>query len=205
PRAQLQALFDTILVSPVLTAHPTEVRRKSVLDREEEIAQLLAERDRMPLTPAEAAASDMALSRAVLTLWQTSILRQDRPSVVDEVANGLSYYDHTFFRELPGLYIDLEDGLASVDPSWNNTELHSFVRMGSWIGGERDGNPFGTADVLRQAVEMQSKRVFDFYLDELHLLGGELSLNLARVSISAQLQELIRGSPGASPRRASEP
>jgi phosphoenolpyruvate carboxylase len=205
PRAQLQALFDAILVSPVLTAHPTEVRRKSVLDREEEIAQLLSERDRVPMSPDEFAASDTALSRAVLILWQTSILRRGRPDVVDEVANGLSYYDHTFFRELPELYADLEDGLASIDPAWRNTELPSFVRMGSWIGGDRDGNPFVTAGVLRQAVEMQGKRAFDFYLDELHLLGSELSLNRSRVTISTQLEELVRGSPDVSLRRASEP
>ena len=165
PRAILQALFDTILVSPVLTAHPTEVRRKSVLDREMEVAQLLAGRDRMALTPTEVAAADDALSRAILILWQTSLLRRGRPTVVDEVANGLSYYDHTFFRELPRLYADLEDGLAAVDPAWRNTELPSFIRMGSWIGGDRDGNPFVNADVLCQAVDMQSKRVLDFYLD----------------------------------------
>jgi phosphoenolpyruvate carboxylase len=205
PRATLQALFDTILVSPVLTAHPTEVRRKSVLDREMDVAQLLADRDRMPLTPREAAATDDALSRAILTLWQTSLLRRGRPTVVDEVSNGLSYYDHTFFREVPGLYADLEDGLAASDPAWSNTELPSFIRMGSWIGGDRDGNPFVTADVLRQAIEMQSKRVLDFYLDELHLLGAELSLNRARVSVSAQLEELVSRTPDESPRRASEP
>jgi len=205
PRATLQALFDTILVSPVLTAHPTEVRRKSVLDREMEVAQLLAGRDRMALTPAEAAATDDALSRAILILWQTSQLRRGKPTVVDEVANGLSYYDHTFFRELPGLYADLEDGLATIDPAWRNMELPSFIRMGSWIGGDRDGNPFVNAEVLRQAIEMQSKRVLDFYLDELHLLGGELSLNRSRISVSSQLEELVRRTPDESPRRASEP
>ena len=205
PRATLQALFDAILVSPVLTAHPTEVRRKSVLDREEEVAHLLVERDRMPLTAAEAATADTALSRAILTLWQTSLLRRGKPTVVDEVSNGLSYYDHTFFREVPKLYADIEDGLAAIDPSWSNTELPSFIRMGSWIGGDRDGNPFVNADVLRLATEMQSKRVFDFYLDELHLLGAELSLNRARVSVSAQLEDLVRRNPDESPRRASEP
>jgi phosphoenolpyruvate carboxylase len=205
PRAKLQALFDSILVSPVLTAHPTEVRRKSVLDRENEVAHLLAERDRSSLTPAEAGAANTAMSRAILTLWQTSLLRRGQPTVIDEVASGLSYYDHTFLRELPRLYGDLEDGLAASDPGWNNTELPSFIRMGSWIGGDRDGNPFVNAEVLRQAIEMQSKRVVDFYLDELHLLGAELSLDRARVSISAQLQELVGRSPDASPRRAAEP
>ena len=77
--------------------------------------------------------------------------------------------------------------------------------MGSWIGGDRDGNPFVNADVLRQAIEMQSKRVLDFYLDELHLLGAELSLNRARVSVSSQLEELVSRNPDNSPRRASEP
>jgi phosphoenolpyruvate carboxylase len=169
------------------------------------VAHLLAERDRSTLTPAEAGAANTAMSRAILTLWQTSLLRRGQPTVIDEVASGLSYYDHTFLRELPRLYGDLEDGLAASDPGWNNTELPSFIRMGSWIGGDRDGNPFVNAEVLRQAIEMQSKRVVDFYLDELHLLGAELSLDRARVSISAQLQELVGRSPDASPRRAAEP
>jgi phosphoenolpyruvate carboxylase len=203
--ARLQAVFASILVSPVLTAHPTEVRRKSVLDREKEVAQILATRDRMILTPAEAEAADAAMSRAVLTLWQTSLLRHGRPTVIDEVANGLSYYDHTFFRELPRLYGDLEDGLAAADPVRNNTELPSFIRMGTWIGGDRDGNPFVTAEVLRQASEMQSRRVLEFYLDELHMLGAELSLDRGRVSVSVQLEELVKRSPDASPRRAAEP
>ena len=204
-RATLQGLLNTILVSPVLTAHPTEVRRKSVLDREMEVAQLLAERDGKHLTPYESTAADEAMNRAILTLWQTSLLRHGKPTVIDEVANGLSYYDHTFLRELPRLYGDLEDQLAAFDPAWNNSELRSFIVMGSWIGGDRDGNPFVTADVLRQTIDMQSKRVLDFYLDELHLLGAELSLDRARVSISAQLQELVGKSPDESPRRAAEP
>src|SRR5436190_13473392 len=104
PRAKLQALFDAIVVSPVLTAHPTEVRRKSILDREMEVAQLLATRDSMRLTPAEAATAEADMARAILTLWQTSLVRRGRPTVIDEVTNGLSYYDHTFFRELPRLY-----------------------------------------------------------------------------------------------------
>jgi phosphoenolpyruvate carboxylase len=205
PRGRLQALFDTILVSPVLTAHPTEVRRKSVLDREMDVAHLLAERDHTHTTPQEVAAVEEGMYRAILTLWQTSLLRRGRPTVIDEVANGLSYYDHTFLRELPRLYAYLEDQLAALDPAWHNTELPSFIRMGSWIGGDRDGNPFVTAGVLRQATSMQSKRIVDFYLDELHLLGAELSLDRSRASISTQLQEFVSRSSDDSPRRAAEP
>src|SRR5262245_44989114 len=204
-RAQLQSLLGSILVMPVLTAHPTEVRRKSVLDREIDVAHRLAARDRNHMTPSEAAADEEELCRAVLTLWQTSLLRHDRPSVLDEVANGLSFYDHTFLRELPRVYAMLEDQLVDYDPAFNNTDLPSFMRMGSWIGGDRDGNPFVNAEVLAQTMSLQSKRVVDFYLDELHLLGAELSLDRARVSISVQLQELADRSPDASPRRAAEP
>ena len=114
--AQLRGFFATALVSPVLTAHPTEVRRKSAIDREMEVAQLLAERDRVELTPEEKAIAEEALRRAVLTLWQTNIVRRSRLAVVDEVANGLAYYDYTFLRELPRLYGELEDQLHSIDP-----------------------------------------------------------------------------------------
>jgi phosphoenolpyruvate carboxylase len=204
-RVQLQNLFNDILVSPVLTAHPTEVRRQSVLDREREIAHLLAGRDYKHMTPQELASADESLCRAILTLWQTSLLRRDRPSVLDEVANGLSFYDHTFLRELPRVYCMLEDQLAAYDPAFRNGDVPSFIRMGSWIGGDRDGNPFVDADVLRKTMTLQSKRVIDFYLDELHLLGAELSLDRGRVSISAQLQEIADRSPDRSPRRLAEP
>ena len=205
PRTRLQGLFEGILVSPVLTAHPTEVRRKSVLDREMEVARLLAERDRTQATPDELAANEEALCRAVLTLWQTSILRRDRPNVLDEVAGGLSYYDHTFLRELPATYAILEDRLAADDPAWQGAEVSPFLRIGSWIGGDRDGNPLVTADVLRQTFAMQSQRIFDFYLDELHVLGAELSLDTQRVSVSSQLMELAERSHDQSPRRGTEP
>src|SRR4051812_43621610 len=204
-RTKLQAVFDSIRVSPVLTAHPTEVRRKSVLDREMEVAKLLDELEDNRLTPDETAAAFEAISRAILTLWQTSLLRHSRPTVIDEVVNGLSYYDSTFLRELPRLYGDLEDQLAASDPAWSNTELPSFLVMGSWIGGDRDGNPFVTADVLRQTINMQSKRVLDFYLQELHQLGADLSLDRELVSISPPLQDLIGHSPDRSLQRATEP
>ena len=95
--ARLADFFAAATVVPVLTAHPTEVRRKSTIDREIEVAELIAERDRAVSTPAELAANEVALRRAVLTLWQTNPLRRTRLRVIDEIANGLSYYDHTFF------------------------------------------------------------------------------------------------------------
>jgi phosphoenolpyruvate carboxylase len=203
--AQLQSFFADSVVSPVLTAHPTEVRRRSTIDREMEVARLLAERDRAEATPEGLAANSEALRRAVLTLWQTSILRRTKPTVMDEVENGLAYYDHTFLHELPRLYADLEDRLRSPDADWNVGELPSFLRIGSWIGGDRDGNPFVTADVLHQALRLQSSRAFSLYLAELRLLGGELSLDARLVRISAELSDLAGRLPDRFPHRWEEP
>src|SRR6202011_3929215 len=109
PPERLAAFFSSAMVVPVLTAHPTEVRRKSTIDREMEVADLMAERDRPSLTEAELAANEAALRRAVLTLWQTNLLRRTRLRVIDEVANGLSYYDYTFLHEVPRMHCVLED------------------------------------------------------------------------------------------------
>src|SRR5919112_1021198 len=171
-QAELQAFFASAMVCPVLTAHPTEVRRKSTIDREMEISQLLAQRDRQHLTPEEEVTCQEALRRAILTLWQTSILRDSTLKVIDEVNNGLAYYEYTFFKELPRVYASLEDQLAAMDPTWETIELPPFLRMGSWIGGDRDGNPFVTADVVRGTLELQSGRALRFYLGELRALGN---------------------------------
>ena len=121
--ADLRQFFGKALVSPVLTAHPTEVRRKSTIDREMEIAALLDRRERVQLTPEEIEASDEQLRRAVLTLWQTNLLRRTKLTVLDEVANGLSFYDYTFLHEVPRLHCALEDRL---------NQERGVVRQANW-------------------------------------------------------------------------
>jgi phosphoenolpyruvate carboxylase len=202
--AALIGFFRHALVSPVLTAHPTEIQRKSILNCQMVIARLLAERDRMQLTAEEGAESNEALRRAILTLWQTRMLRTSRLSVIDEVENGLSYYDYTMLRELPQLYAGLEDLLAARVPD-AMPELPSFMKVGSWIGGDRDGNPFVTADVLEQALAMQAERALTFYLDELRLLASQLSLAWGLAGCSAELQKLAERSHDESLHRADEP
>ena len=204
-RSELDAFFKAALVSPVLTAHPTEIRRRSSIDREMEIARLLDDRDRINFTPEELEANRDALRRAVLTLWQTSLLRGTRLRVIDEVINGLAYYDHTFLRELPRIYASLEDHFAAIDKDWEGLTTPSFLRIGSWIGGDRDGNPHVTADVLREALRMQSERALAFYLDEAHTLGGELSLDDRIVPASEDLDRLAESSPDVSVHRRHEP
>ncbi|QIB32738.1 phosphoenolpyruvate carboxylase [Ancylobacter pratisalsi] len=205
---ELRKFFATALASPVLTAHPTEVRRRSTLTHEMRIAELLAERARIEPTPEEQSLAAEELRRRVLTLWQTNLLRKTKLTVLDEVANGLAYYDYTFLRQLPTLYGALEDQLRAmegeVEPG--RPEVASFFRVGSWIGGDRDGNPFVTADVTRETMRMQSALAVSFYLSELHELGAELSISTIRVTVSDELMALIDKSPGeSSPHRRNEP
>jgi phosphoenolpyruvate carboxylase len=205
----LRAFFAKALMSPVLTAHPTEVRRKSTIDREMEIASVLDARDRTQMTADEIAASDEQLRRAVVTLWQTNLLRRTKLTVLDEVANGLSFYDYTFLREVPRLHCSLEDRLAEeggkAPDAHDAPELATFLKMGSWIGGDRDGNPFVTAEVMRGTLKMQSTQILRFYLAELHELGGELSLAAHLADVSPDLRALAQQSPDPSPHRAGEP
>ena len=201
----LRAFFDHALVSPVLTAHPTEVRRKSTITRELEVAELLDELPRQEGDEVETARLEDELRRAVLVLWRTSMLRHTRLKVIDEVANGLSYYDYTFFRELPRLYCEIEDELARQDPTAAGKRIASFLRVGSWIGGDRDGNPFVTADVLSEATRLQSASALRYYLSELHELGGELSLSMSLVKVSDPLAALAERSSDSSSTRRDEP
>ncbi len=199
PSEEITAFFERALVRPVLTAHPTEVQRKSVLDCERAIARLLGERDRLQLTAKELAINEEALKRVILTLWQTSEIRSFKLHVRDEVENGLSYYQYTFLRELPRLYAELEDALPDAKA------LPPFFRIGSWIGGDRDGNPYVTHDVTLNAMERHSAIALAYYLAETHQLGSELSLSDRLVNVTPQLRALADASPDRSTSRIEEP
>ena len=201
----LRDFFSAAEVVPVLTAHPTEVQRKSVRDLEMEIERLLRSRERSQLTPREREASDEAVRRAVLALWQTRMLRLEKLGVIDEVANGLSFFELTFLAEVPALYGALEDELERRHPGLSWTDVPSFLRVGSWIGGDRDGNPFVDEAVLRRTLRMQSSRVFEHYLEELHALGAELSVTTLVARVSPELRALADSSPDTSPHRRDEP
>ncbi len=197
-------------VSPVLTAHPTEVQRQSILQAEHDIARLLVERDDIAaraqlfnsakdaLTPRELAANEALLRARVAQLWMTRLLRYSKLTVADEIENALSYYESTFLREVPKLYADLE---AALD----GQSVHSFLRMGQWIGGDRDGNPNVTAQTLELALRRQSDVVLRHYLTEVHYLGGELSVSARLAKVSPAMQALADASPDHNPHRLDEP
>ncbi len=201
-------------VSPVLTAHPTEVQRKSILDAERAIAQLLVQRDAIKdramahqltapkvadaLAARELEANEQQLRARILQLWQTRLLRPTKLTVADEIENALSYYESTFLSEIPKLYADLEAELGQKD-------LPSFFRMGQWIGGDRDGNPNVNADTLHFALRRQSEVALRHYLTELHYLGTELSMSATLVKVTEAMQQLAMSSPDTNLHREDEP
>ncbi len=183
-------------VSPVLTAHPTEVQRQSILDAERAIAALLAERDRLA-APRDLAANEAQIRARVTQLWQTRILRYVKLTVEDEIENALGYYRSTFLTQIPKLYADLEDLVGKSVPS--------FFRMGNWIGGDRDGNPNVTAATLETAMRRHGEVAIEHYLEETHLLGGELSVSRILVAQTAELTALADASGDTSAQRQDEP
>ena len=192
------------VIAPVLTAHPTEVQRKSILDCEREIARLLQWRDRVELTREETDELGADLQRQVLTLWQTAMIRLEKLKVKDEVDNGLAYYRYTFLSEVPKIYAALE---AHARRRYTVPEFSppSFLRLGSWIGGDRDGNPFVVAETLDYAVRAQAGVAFAHYLDEVHALGGELSLSTRLVEATPGLIALAAAAHDTNPHRLDEP
>ena len=197
--SKIHAWLGHALVSPVLTAHPTEVQRKSVLDCEREIARLLIQLERADLLPEERLESEGGLKRSILQLWQTAMLRLSRLRVIDEIDNGLSFYRYTFLSDLPKIYRDLEISLGA------GQRVPTFFRMGSWIGGDRDGNPFVTAESLEGAIRRQSTVAFEHYLFEVHHLGAELSMSSRLVTPTAALMALAQKSGDGSAHRQDEP
>ncbi|AJC21524.1 phosphoenolpyruvate carboxylase [Pandoraea pulmonicola] len=202
--ATLQAFFASALIVPVLTAHPTEVQRKSILDAEREIARLLEHRDDA-LTERESARNTESMRAYVTTLWQTRMLRSSRLTVADEIENALSYYRSTFLSEIPALYDDVAAELHDAVPSVRSEGLGRFLQMGSWIGGDRDGNPNVTAQTLQLAITRQATEIFAHYLEQVHLLGAELSVSQLLAGASDALLTLARRSPDDSPHRTDEP
>lgn len=204
--ARIRRLLAEACVMPVLTAHPTEVQRKSTLDVHREIAAALTQRDQ-PLTPEELAELDAALLGRVATLWQTRMLRYTRLTVADEIENALSYYRSTFLQVIPRVYGDLSKLLNRDAKPFGAppAPLEPFLRMGSWIGGDRDGNPNVDADTLERALLRQATVLFEHYLQEVHALGAELSITTLLIAVDPALLALAEHSGDDSPHRSDEP
>jgi phosphoenolpyruvate carboxylase len=194
--ADALAQLSAALIAPVITAHPSEVRRKSVLDRTSSIADDLDALDEAQGDADRAMALD-ELYREVSILWRTRLLRAVRPGVSDEIETAVSYFERSFLEVLPRLYARWGRVLGAEPPS--------FLKIGSWVGGDRDGNPFVTAEILRAAFARQSKAALGRYLEAVHALGAELSMSGALAGVTPELQALADASGDASASRADEP
>jgi phosphoenolpyruvate carboxylase len=195
--ADIAQMLRHAYISPVLTAHPTEVQRKSILDAERAIAELVGVRDELQ-GERELAENESLIRARVTQLWQTRMLRTTRLTVADEIENALSFYQATFLREIPRLYRQIEQAMPGH-------EVAPFLRMGHWIGGDRDGNPFVSADTLRLALSRQSEVALRHYLTEVHLLGGEMSMSGLLAPPTDEMRALAERSPDRNPHREDEP
>src|SRR5882672_513828 len=195
--SEILGFFGRARVSPVLTAHPTEVQRQSILDCEREIARLIA----TPASPAR----DRALHAEVLRLWLTAMLRLSKLTVADEITNALAYFRLTFIEEIPRLYADLEEALRVRLGLDRRPWLPPFLTVGTWVGGDRDGNPNVGPEALETATAEQSKLILAHYLDELHSLGRELGLSSRLMNTPPEVLEAAEKSGEQSQHRRDEP
>ncbi|HKP74849.1 MAG TPA: phosphoenolpyruvate carboxylase, partial [Longimicrobiaceae bacterium] len=187
-RDTVLARLAEVCVIPVFTAHPTEVSRRTVLFKRARIARALERLDRLPLTDAEAARQEDAITAEITALWQTDEVRRSRPSVADEIQMGLDYYRRVLVETVPSLYAELADGFrAAFGEPEAAAELPRVLRFGSWIGGDRDGNPYVTPDVTRDALQFARETILDRYVASLEQLVERLSTSTLQTPVSDAL------------------
>lgn len=187
-----EAVSDALrgaLVSPVITAHPTETRRRTIFDTQNRITRLMRMRMHGLVETEDGRLIEQELRRQILTLWQTALIRLSRLKVADEIESGLRYYPASFFEVVPKVNSAVRDALRS---RWPDAELlqRPILRPGSWIGGDRDGNPNVTADVVRLATGSAANTALAFYFDELALLEQELSMSARLVGVDEEISAL---------------
>jgi len=204
-RADGLATLTRVRVTPVLTAHPTEVQRKSTLDIQLAIADWLGRLDDAGILEEERAAVEGELRRLVATLWQTRMLRAVKLGVKDEIENALAYFDYSFIDAVPRIHNEIEDSVAALPGEAPAGALPTVLAIGSWVGGDRDGNPFVTAEMLEYAFRRQAEMAFDHYFAEVHALGAELPVSGLWVKLTPAMQALVEASADRSPFRQDEP
>ncbi len=190
------ALMEQICITPVFTAHPTEVARRSVMFKRRSISDLLEKLDGIPLPVTELDALEAALLAEITALWQTDDVRHARPTVRDEIQMALDYYDASLFETVPVLYAEMASALDAEFPGPEPTQLADLpvvVRFGSWIGGDRDGNPFVTATTTAESLAMSRALVHDYYVARLTSLFEQLAPSTRQAPISAALHERLAG------------
>ncbi len=182
-----------ILIVPVFTAHPTEVARRSVMFKRRRIGEFLATLDRIPMPEQDLARLEESIRAEITSLWQTDEVRSRRPTVYDEVKMGLDYYDVSIFATLPSLYREISEALrAAYDLHIEPHELPQVLRFGSWIGGDRDGNPFVTPDVTRDAIQLARGHLLLYYQGQLDFIIDLLTTSAQQRPVSGELLQRLK-------------
>jgi phosphoenolpyruvate carboxylase len=189
---QATELLSRICISPVFTAHPTEVARRVVMFKRRRISDLLEQLDRIPVPDAQLESLEQDVIAEITALWQTDDVRHSRPTVRDEIRMALDYYESSLFDTLPVLYAEVAGALAaeySTRPAL--ADLPQLVRFGSWIGGDRDGNPFVTPEVTREALSMAAGLVLSHYHCRLQNIFDQLASSTRIIAVSPELTLLL--------------
>ena len=205
---QARKWLDQIEVTLVFTAHPTEVARRTVLFKRQRIAYELEQLDRLPLPERDAEKHQQAILTEITSLWQTDEVRRRRPTVKDEIRMGLDYYPTVLFDTLPNFYEGLADDFREAyGVELRASDLPRLVRFGSWIGGDRDGNPSVTPECTQDALEIAREMILDYYLERIEDLIWRLTPSTLQVPVSDSLKEALNNyaatisAPGLNPER----
>ena len=196
PEQAVHEALSKIQVTPVFTAHPTEITRHTIRIKRRRIAGYLERLDQLPLSESEARELESLILAEITALWQTDEVRLNKIAVGDEIHMGLDYFPMVLFETLPRLLVELDESLRDVygHPGDGPVSTHvpDLLSFGSWIGGDRDGNPFVTADSTREAVDMARHVIIDHYIAETTRLIGQLSMSTRRIAVSEALARRAR-------------
>ena len=173
--ADLQTVLSKLEIRPVITAHPTEAARRTMLEKHRRISNLLGEFDTKEISPKKLQALNTQLAAEIESIWQSDEVRHVKPTVLDEVGNCLYYFDATLFEELPTMLGELERVLAKHFPNAKLQDGAAPLRFGSWIGGDRDGNPYVTPEVTWEALRLMQRQVLRKYEAAVNDLGHRIS------------------------------
>ena len=209
PPQQMRRLLEELLIQPVFTAHPTEAKRRTILLKLLDLARMLHELDSRFHLPSEMGATWEEIREILVSLWQSAVNRERRPDVMDEVREGLYFFETTLFDLLPEIYAELKRALDKVYPGVvaphdsahssplgeeaNEAAGHlpTFLRYGSWIGGDRDGNPFVTQDVTEGALRQQKRQALELYRRTVMGMYGHLSVDRTRGGFSQEFLDSL--------------
>jgi phosphoenolpyruvate carboxylase len=182
------AALRQVMVTPVFTAHPTEVARQTVLLKRRRISEQLERLDRLPLTVGEALRCEQVIHAEIVSLWQTDEVRQTKPTVNDEIRMGLRYFRLSLFETLPRIYVEVAEAVREVYGTVLEVdELPNLLSFGSWIGGDRDGNPLVKPECVKDALELARTVIFREYIREVEFLSDCLSSSSRQAGASAEI------------------